>query len=94
MGGQAPLRKVENVVPPPQKQKTWKLDKLRNDDRLQMQNLVRKLHRCREEGQSAIRRANPPSNLQSNVGSANVSRKAPSNRIVTKKPSTRPHSPS
>ncbi len=78
---------MENVNAPPSKQKEWKRDRLRNDDRLQMLNLARKLRKYRGEGQAG-HRANVPPAVHTPASATSVGRKPPSNRIVTKKPSS------
>jgi len=62
------IKTNEIIAPPPQKMKAWKLDALRNDDRVQMVNMVKKLKRFRGDAPIAPRR-NLPNN--STTGTSN-----------------------
>ncbi len=59
-GGVRPVpAKLDVIAAPPQKQKAWRLDSIRNDDRTQMQSMVKKLRRFRNEAPAARRAAVP-----------------------------------
>jgi hypothetical protein len=81
-------RKNENVVAPPQKQKEWRIDRIINDDRLQMLNLVKKMQKFRTENFSGNKATNHSENININNKSAQVfSNKPPTRKkTVTKKP--------
>jgi hypothetical protein len=68
------------VLPPPQKQKEWKMDALRNQDRLQISSISQQLRKCRKQVVTDSRH-NPPTNSnvstianRSQVKSGNKSR--------------------
>lgn len=74
----------------PQKQKTWKMDSLRNDDRQQMQNMIRKLRRYRDEDQSGAKKSIQRDTTSTSVSSAKDSKPGnnpPQNRVPAKKSS-------
>ena len=71
------VKMPEMVAPPPQKLKAWKLDALRNEDRMQMQSMVKKLKRFRGDAPIAARKSNAASNITSSASGSNVGSSGP-----------------
>lgn len=68
----------------PLKAKSWRIDALRGDDRVQMQNMIRKLKKFRGDAPAPIRRPNIATN---NAAKSTLGNKAPQSKPATKKQS-------
>ena len=88
MGG-IPGKICEGLVAPPQKVKAWRLDAMRNDDRVQMQSMVKKLRKFRSDVPIAARRTIVPANASNPGSSGYVGSEQPASRTAQRKQSKR-----
>lgn len=81
-------KKSEIVVAPPQKQKEWRIDRMINEDRLQMLSLVKKMQKFRTENSSGNKASIHSENVNINNKNSQVNSSKPPTRkkIAAKKP--------
>lgn len=80
-------------VHPSQQVKSWRLDALRNDDRQQMQNMVKKLKRFRGDAPAPVRKAAPSvsqSSTSTAFGRGTANNRQQGARTIPKRQSTPP----
>ena len=77
----------EIVTAPPQKLKAWRMDALRNEDRVQMQNMAKKLRKFRGDAPMVARRVNNPPSASSSTNGSSIANTNSVTRAPPKKQS-------